>query len=121
MVSDSHGQALARKGTPLPDAINGFALIDTGASGTCVDHQAATKAGLPIIDKTVMTSASHAEHEVLVFAGKLVIPDFTAINLEYALGANLDGQNLIALIGRDLLQEAVLVYNGTDGMVSLSV
>ena len=121
MVTDSHGQALARQGTPVPDAINGFALIDTGASGTCVDQQAATKAGLPVIDKTMMTSASHAEHEVLVFAGKLVIPEFTDINLEYALGANLDGQNLIALIGRDLLQSAVLVYNGTDGTVSLSI
>lgn len=37
------------------------------------------------------------------------------------MGANLDGQNLIALIGRDVLQAAVLVYNGTDGAVSLSI
>ena len=121
MVSDSHRQALARQGTQVPDAINGFALIDTGASGTCVDQQVATKAGLPIIDKTMMTSASHAEHEVPVFTGKLVIPEFTDINLEYVLGANLAGQNLIALIGRDLLQSAVLVYNGTHGTVSLSI
>ena len=62
-----------------------------------------------------------SRHEVPVFAGKLVIPDFIDINLEYALGANLGGQNLIALIGRDLLQSAVLVYNGTDGTVSLSI
>ena len=48
-------------------------------------------------------------------------PHFIDINLEYALGANLGGQNLIALIGRDLLQSAVLVYNGTDGTVSLSI
>ena len=121
MVSDSHRQALAQQGTKVPDAINGFALIDTGASGTCVDGQAAARAGLPVIDKTMMTSASHAEHEVPVFAGKLVIPEFTDIQLEYALGATLDGQNLIALIGRDLLQAAVLVYNGTEGTVSLSI
>ena len=69
----------------------------------------------------MMATASHAEHEVLVFAGKLVIPDFTDIDLEYAVGANLDGQNAIALIGRDVLQSAVLVYNGTDGTVSLSI
>lgn len=121
MVSDSHGQALAQRGIQVPDAVNGFALIDTGAGGTCVDQQSATKAGLPIIDKTIMRSASHTEHEVPVFAGKLVIPQFIDINLEYALGANLGGQNLIALIGRDLLQSAVLVYNGTDGTVSLSI
>ena len=56
-----------------------------------------------------------------MFAGKLVIPQFIDINLEYALGANLGGESLIALIGRDLLQSAVLVYNGTDGTVSLSI
>ena len=121
MVSDSHGQALTQRGIQVPNAVNGFALIDTGAGGTCVDQQAATKAGLPIIDKTMMRSASHTEHEVPVFAGKLVIPQFIDINLEYALGANLGGENLIALIGRDLLQSAVLVYNGTDGTVSLSI
>ena len=96
------------------------ALIDTGASNTCFDQQAALNAGLPVIDMGMMASASHAEQDVPVFAGKLVIPEFN-IDTEYALGANLDGQHLIALIGRDLLQSAVLVYNGTDGTVSLSI
>ncbi len=104
----------------MPDAIHGLALIDTGASNTCFDQQAALNAGLPVIDMGMMASASHAEQDVPVFAGKLVIPEFN-IDTEYALGANLDGQHLIALIGRDLLQSAVLVYNGTDGTVSLSI
>ena len=121
MVSDSHRQLLATQGKPVPDAIHGLALIDTGASNTCFDQQAALNAGLPIIDMGMMASASHAEQDVPVFAGRLVIPEFTNIDTEYALGANLDGQNLIALIGRDLLQSAVLVYNGTDGTVSLSI
>lgn len=97
-----------------------MALIDTGASNTCIDQQAALKAELPVIDMAMMTSASHAEHDVPVFAARLVIPEFN-IDTDYALGANLDGQNLIALIGRDVLQSAVLVYNGTDGTVSLSI
>ena len=121
MVSDSHRRFLATQGKPAPHAIQGLALIDTGASITCVDQQVATDAGLPVVDTAAMTSASHAKHEVPVFAGKLVIPEFTNINTEYALGATLDGQNLIALIGRDLLQAAVLVYNGTEGTVSLSI
>ena len=82
---------------------------------------AALNAGLPVVDMGMMASASHAEQDVPVFAGRLVIPEFTNIDTEYALGANLGGQNLIALIGRDLLQSAVLVYNGTDGTVSLSI
>ena len=121
MVSDSHRQLLASQGKAVPDAVHGLALIDTGASNTCFDQQAALNAGLPVMDMGMMTSASHAKQDVPVFAGRLVIPEFTNIDTEYALGANLGGQNLIALIGRDLLQSAVLVYNGTDGTVSLSI
>ena len=70
----------------------------------------------------MMSSASHTKHEVPVYGGgKLVIPEFSDIELEYATGANLDGLNLIALIGRDILQATVLVYNGTDGSISLSI
>ena len=68
-----------------------------------------------------MTSASHATHEVPLYGGKLVISGFSAIDLEFAMGANLDGLNLIVLIWRDLLQAAVLVYNSTDGSISLSI
>ena len=121
MVSDSHRQILAQRGEPAPAAINGFALIDTGAGATCVDRATADGAGLPVIGKAMMHTASHAQHEVPVYSGKLSIPSFGDVELEYAMGANLDGQNLIALIGRDVLQAAVLVYNGTDGTVSLSI
>ena len=119
-VSDSHRQLLVTQGKAVPDPIHGLALIDTGASNTCFDQQAALKAGLPVVDGAMMASASHAKQDVPVFAGKLVIPEFN-IDTEFALGANLGGQNLIALIGRDVLQSAVLVYNGTDGTVSLSI
>ena len=121
MASDSHRQTLAQRGEPAPTATNGFALIDTGAGATCVDQATAEGAGLPVIGKAMMHTASHAEHEVPVYSGKLSIPSFGDVELESAMGANLGGQNLIALIGRDVLQAAVLVYNGTDGTVSLSI
>ena len=121
MISDAHRQILVEQGKPMPAVVNGNALIDTGASGTCIDQKAAEQAGLPVIDKAMMASASHAKHEVPVYGAKLVIPHFSAIDVEYAMGANLDEMNLIALIGRDLLQRAVLVYNGTDGSIALSI
>ncbi len=121
MASDSHRQILAQRGESAPAATNGFALIDTGAGATCVDQATADGAGLPVIGKAIMHTASHANHEVPVYSGKLSIPGFGDLELEYAMGANLDGQNLIALIGRDVLQDAVFVYNGTDGAVSLSI
>lgn len=121
MVSDAHRQMLAERGEPAPNAINGFALVDTGASATCVDLETADEAGLPVIGKAVMHTASHAEHEVPVYSGKLSVPSFGDVELEFAMGANLDSQNLVALIGRDVLQAAVLVYNGTSGTVSISI
>ena len=121
MISDAHRKILGEEGKPVPAVVNGTALIDTGASSTCIDQQAAERAGLPVIDKAMMASASHAKHEVPVYSAKLVIPDFSAIDVEYAMGASLDEMNLIALIGRDLLQGAVLVYNGTDGSIALSI
>ena len=120
-ILDSERQMLALRGEPVPTAINGFALIDTGADKTCVDRATADRAGLPVVGKATMHSASHADHEVPVYNGKLSIPGIDDIELEYAMGANLESQNLIALIGRDFLQAAVLVYNGTAGTVSLSI
>ena len=38
-----------------------------------------------------------------------------------AFGAKLAPQGLIALIGRDVLMNCVLVYNGIDGSFSISL
>ena len=121
MVSDAHRQALEQAGKSIPAAANGLALVDTGASHTCVDEATAKAMHLPVIDRATITSASHAGNNVPVFAAKLVIPRFTNINLDRVPGANLKPQNLVALIGRDLLANAVLVYNGSEGLVSLSI
>ena len=100
--------------------MSGSALIDTGASHTCLDQQVANDLGLTIFGTGRMTSAPHSDVEVPLFVGKLVLPNIT-INVEGAMGARLEEQGLIALIGRDLLQNAVLIYNGVDGSVTLSI
>ena len=132
VLADSEG--LARSGPVIPVIIShpnttvppvqGFAMIDTGATGTCFDVEAATRAGLPVIGNAKLTSASHANQPMPVFAGVIQF-SVTNINLnvEKGMGVNLtslDG-NLVALIGRDVLKAAVFVYNGPDGHFSLSV
>ncbi|MCY3641024.1 MAG: retroviral-like aspartic protease family protein [Gammaproteobacteria bacterium] len=121
MISDSHEQVLAEQGRSTPAPINGFALIDTGASRTCFDQAAAIAAGLPISDTGLMTSATQAEQEVPIFTGKIMIPQFGEIHVEQGMGAVLENQGLVALIGRDLLENAVLVYNGSAGFFSISI
>lgn len=106
--------------------LEGQALIDTGATQTCVDIAAAKRMGLPVIDSARMSSATHADQEVPVYVGKLtLLGSPLEMNLHRALGATLshisqDG-GVIALLGRDLLSNAVLVYHGNEGFVSLSI
>ena len=121
-VTEEVQQAYSDGGKTPPEPVNGFALIDTGASVTCFDVDAAQKAGLPQISVAKMTSATHSNQTVPTFAGTVVCPAFN-INVEEGMGANLSaqGNNLVALIGRDLLQSAVLIYNGPDGHFSLSL
>jgi hypothetical protein len=42
------------------------------------------------------------------------------VNLRRAYGVNIQAQGIIALIGRDLLENMILVYNGAEGMFSLA-
>ena len=101
----------------------GNALIDTGAGSTCFDQAAAQRLGLPVIDKATMASATHEDVEVPVLEGRILIDGFLTINAERALGASasLQKHNIIALIGRDLLDKAIFHYNGPDGSFSLAI
>ena len=113
-------KSLAKKGD-IPTPVAGTALIDTGASVTCIDQSAARKAGLAIVDSGGISSVTHTNEVVPIFAGRLNIHGLSPVNTFRAYGVNLESQNLIALIGRDLLASCVLVYNGTDDSFSLSL
>ena len=121
-LSDESQRALTEQHKPLPEPMTGYAMIDTGASQTCFDEDAARRAGLPITGAARMASASHADIKVPVFAGKILISGNLIIDAGKAMGANLSAfDGLIALIGRDLLQSAVFTYNGPDGFISLAM
>jgi hypothetical protein len=51
-------QTILAAGGKLPDPIKGYALIDTGASGTCIDDDVAVALSLPVTGTAIMTSAS---------------------------------------------------------------
>ena len=75
--------ALFQLGEPVPAEdqprpITGRALIDTGASVTCVDREAAETAGLSIVGSGPMMSATHEREIVPVYAGKIrMLPCWT--------------------------------------------
>lgn len=98
----------------------GLALIDTGAKFTCFDLDVATELSMPIVDRGWMSSATGRDLRP-VFSGRLVIPSLGNLDAERAFGASLQDDGLIALLGRDALQHAVLVYNGQEATVSLAL
>jgi len=119
---EAHRRALEESGKPLPQPVIGDALLDTGASVTCVDKVAANRANLAMVDSGPITSATHDREVVPIFAGRIEVPG-PALSFEShtAYGANLAPQGLVALIGRDVLSNCVLIYNGPDGSFTLSL
>ncbi|HXT36113.1 MAG TPA: hypothetical protein VN837_11080 [Chloroflexota bacterium] len=100
---------LSQQGIAVPAPIAGWALIDTGASGSCIDDMTAQQLSLPVIDVVQMASASHAATQQNVYPAVLeVVGASIRIEVPRAMGATLQSQGLIALIGRDLLQQCTL-------------
>lgn len=118
-VSDAQQEALSSSGE-MTHSKPGLVMFDTGASATCFDQQAAEEMGLPIIGRGNMISASHANHPVPIYAGRLILPNIN-LNIERGMGANLMSQGIIALIGRDVMRHGTLFYNGVDGSVSFAI
>ena len=88
----------ADKGETPPLA--GLALIDTGASSTCVDREAAERAGLAVVDSGPIASATHQNEVAPIYAGRLNLAGIPQdIDAKRAYGANFEPQGLIALIG----------------------
>jgi predicted aspartyl protease len=111
---------LIAQGKTLPAPKSGIALIDTGASNTCIDEQAAKDLGLPVIDVANMQSASHEKHPCNIYPVQIITPIVT-LNAPRAMGAALASQGLLVLIGRDVLQNCTLFYNGPTGQFTLSL
>jgi predicted aspartyl protease len=121
-IESSAGSGLLQKGQQLPTPKTGFALIDTGASNTCIDEKTAEEMGLPVIDVAKMSSASHAGIDQNVYPIQITIAgSILQFNVPRAMGGALGAQGLIALIGRDVLQFCTLFYNGITGQITLSI
>jgi hypothetical protein len=52
-------QQLVQQGITLPAPVSGEAMIDTGASVTCIDDGAAQQLNLPVVNRVNVASASH--------------------------------------------------------------
>ena len=126
-VSQSRAEALKRESKPVPSGLKIRALIDTGASCSCVDEQVINDLGLtptgsvPIFTpSTGTTPCNKDQYDISI----LISFPFASISRGFPIcpvvSANLAPQGYQALIGRDLLSTSLLVYNGQEGIFTLA-
>ena len=118
-------QHLSEKGLPIPAAVSGFALVDTGASATAVDDSVFTSLGIPHFDE-IATGTPHGQGNSKVYPANITFPgmNVTDMPMERVIGCQLrwkthEDQEIIMLMGRDLLQYFLFVYNGPSSDVTL--
>lgn len=97
------------------------ALVDTGATESCIDSQLATHLGLPIVDRRKI-SGSQGAHEVNIHLAQVHVPSLNTTLYGLFAGVHLaaGGQPHRALIGRTFLQHYTMVYEGRTGTVIIS-
>lgn len=97
------------------------ALIDTGASESCVDEDLAQSLHLPLIDRR-SSSGIGGKEDFNVYLGhiRILALNFTQFGRFTGVKLESGGQPHRALLGRTLLRSMVLVYDGRDGTVRLA-
>jgi hypothetical protein len=127
-VSQARGNALLQAGQPVPEPIKIQAMIDTGASGTCIDPSVLDQLNLTPTGSIQVNSpttgtqpvvADQYDVSLVIFCGPGQIPlaHFTLPVLKSEL---LVAQGFHALIGRDVLRGCLLSYDGANGLFSLA-
>lgn len=108
-------------GPALPNIQNVPALIDTGATMSCIDDLLAQQLGLPLINQ-VQSAGVHGSGLLNVYLAYILIPTLSVSQTGEFIGANMaaGGQFHRALLGRTLLQNMLLVYDGRSGSVKLA-
>lgn len=112
--------ALISKGIQYP-AFKAIALIDTGATSTCITPQIVETLNLRPFD-TIEVGTPNGKTIQLGYDIGVILP--IAKNMPISVQspcANLDGQPYQVLIGRDILSICTMFYNGHDGSFTLHI
>lgn len=104
-----------------PDSETVHALIDSGATESCIDSKLAESLGLPIIDKR-MCGGVNGSSEHNVYMAQVVIPSVNFTTYGAFMGVHLEdgGQAHKVLLGRSFLAGGIMIYDGLRGIVSIS-
>jgi predicted aspartyl protease len=116
-------QLLKSKGQPVPAPISGFALVDTGATMSMVDDHAIEGLGVgPVGTATLQTAGGPLESALYPVRVVIGVPQQPMLDLSFGriTSGPLQKSGLLCLLGRDLLQHVLLVYDGANGRFTVA-
>lgn len=125
-VSTPRKVALEKSDQDVPDQIKARLLIDTGASHTCLDCSIVKSLGLSssgVTDVYTPTTGAVPEQRDL-FDVKIIIPHSLLSRIVHAapiIASDMSSLGIDGLLGRDLLDSCVFIYNGSNGQYTLSM
>lgn len=104
-----------------PNVRQVLALIDTGAVESCIDDALAQQLQLPLVNQQ-QASGVGGIHTLNVYLAFIAMPLLATVQAGTFIGAQLStgGQPHLALIGRTLLSDTLLIYDGRSGSVKLA-
>jgi len=108
-------------GKPRPEPVKANVLVDTGASHSCVRKDLLAPLGLAPIGTGTISTASDQKCEVLIYRIRFIflngqMSHETSVNEVPELSGDLDG-----LLGRDILNKAMFVYDGLRKQFTLAI
>ena len=97
------------------------ALVDTGATDSCIDSALAMDLRLPIVGRQRVAGV-HGVDEVNMHLARIHVPDLREMLFGRFAGVHLaaGGQPHAALLGRTFLQHFTMSYDGRQGTVTLN-
>ena len=110
-------------GKAVPAAVQGLALLDTGAAYCAIDQDVPRQMGVPPVGYLMTLGATSPKPiPAFTYPASLSFPTTNLPNITFQdfLGLPLKSQGIIALIGRTVLKHFVMVYNGPCGIITLS-
>lgn len=106
---------------PELPSVNLPALVDTGATLSCIDSSLAGRLRLPVVDRKPVIGV-HGPVETDFYAAQIYIPALNWVTHGVFAGLPLtsSGQLHYALIGRSFLRNFTMTYEGRTGRVTIS-
>lgn len=118
---DPHFDPVNAKAPPVAGITDIHALVDTGATESCIDALLATNLNLPIVDQRPVAGVG-GQHMVNMHMAQVFAPTLNHWVYGLFAGVNLaaGGQQHRALIGRTFLRHFTMIYEGRTGTVTIT-